>query len=564
MSNKIKFVSFENFVIDMNNNNSVYLSYENEEGETESIGIGKYVNISLDGDSIDFKIKESKDMLKGEIKTYSKSLLFLEKNPFVKKALKDFYSEKIFANKEVFVVKGLKNYLIGEKIDKIDIKLNELDEQRKITQSEQKSDLKVYETPDKVYDIIFSLIQKENIKPTLNDMLSRISSDILTELSTQKDSKLNKKIVKILKSRNRYSILNSIAESYYSTTKEHAIDVLSDDDEIAIIKDYLDANYPKLKKDIKEIYEADFPYTKLEKETLEEISTLPFIDLQAGSGEGILSSATKTSFPMLLQGTEFRSFENLGLDKENLDDRYQVSTGKNFLLHKNDAKRAFNNGSLVKAVLNTPVYLNPPYNSNNLIAKESIEVLKHKQPVFGLFPTSMKNFLNENISGHIFEITKDLTGYTDPKAPETFLFIVGNRYDYEYIELQIEESRKMNKNFTIGNSFEKNTFYKKIASSSVSEAVREIRKQININSEKYNFGANIQSMQSYYNVYGGSQNSRLQNLRTALNDYMDKTVLNIQNSSKIKEALEKKSEHIRQEFSSENMLVKEKVFPMYQ
>ena len=60
-----------------------------------------------------------------------------------------------------------------------------------------------------------------------------------------------------------------------------------------------------------------------------KIPNIPIIDFQAGSGDGILKSATKSGFPLILQGTEFRSLDNLGLDKETLDFRYQVETNKN-------------------------------------------------------------------------------------------------------------------------------------------------------------------------------------------------------------------------------------------
>ena len=77
MNSKINFVNFSEFFINMNNNNAVELEFKGEDGITDKVDIGKYVQIGFVDDAIDLKIKDSDKFIKSTLSTYSKSLLFL-------------------------------------------------------------------------------------------------------------------------------------------------------------------------------------------------------------------------------------------------------------------------------------------------------------------------------------------------------------------------------------------------------------------------------------------------------------------------------------------------------
>ena len=187
MSSKINFVDFSEFLINMNNNNAVELEFKNSNGEIDRVDIGKYVQISFIEEGIDLKIKDSDKFIKSTLSTYSKSLLFLISNVDVKKALKEYFSIEENNQKEVFVVRTSgDNFLIGEKISKLNVRmdiLNELNKQKSMTDTEKKENLKVYETPSNMFDIMFSLIQhsslKNNFSPDIiKDFQDKLKKDL--------------------------------------------------------------------------------------------------------------------------------------------------------------------------------------------------------------------------------------------------------------------------------------------------------------------------------------------------------------------------------------------------
>ncbi|KAB7891275.1 hypothetical protein [Poseidonibacter ostreae] len=563
---KIQKVDFTKFIINMEKNNAVELQYIDSDKEENSIDIGKYVAINIADEVVDIKIKDSdKQFIKADLNTYSKSLLFLVKDVQVKQVLKEYFSKEENFDKEYFVLESKALAMIGEKISTLDVKLNILDEVEKqkdiISKTDQKNNLKAYETPTNMFDIAFSLMQKSVISSdvltdTAMNYKYEISESLKLKMAESKDDKALikelKKTYELISSKKNVPLFANAIESFYSETRKHYFETI-DNPDYKLIRDYIIENNPTLVSTLEEMSKSDFPYTVANSEMMKNVSTLPIIDLQAGSGEAILNSSTKNGLDIQLQGLEYRSKTDMGLDEDTLDNRYKVETSSNFNVYKNDLRSAFRNGKNFKAVLNTPVHLNPPYNADNQIAKESIDVLADKQFVFGLFPTSMKNFLAERLDGFVFEVNKELTGYKQEEVPEKLLYVIGRRYEDE-VQLENGSTAKLSMNR------QKHTFLRNIASSNVSDAIKEISKEINMNKDKFPFTDYINNMNSYFTM----DNKRVDMVFRTIKDNMEKTNSFINNSSLFFEALEQNSDYIRSQFGSENMLLKEKVFPNVQ
>ena len=108
-------------------------------------------------------------------------------NVEVKKALKEYFSIEDNSDKEVFVIKtNGDNYIIGEKISKLNIRmdiLNEIENQKKLTETEKKENLKVYETPSNMFDIVFICVHTSNTI-CLFVTVSKISNSLISYLVT--------------------------------------------------------------------------------------------------------------------------------------------------------------------------------------------------------------------------------------------------------------------------------------------------------------------------------------------------------------------------------------------
>lgn len=559
MAKKIEFVSFEKFIVNMDDNNNVYLRINSG----KDVKIGKNVDLKISEDKIDINVRKSKEMISNSLRVFSKDTLFLETNPEVIKTLKEYFKADGNSSKEMFVLESLTTLYIGEAINDMDLSLKALNETRdaELTKSKQKEILKAYETPTNMYDIMFSLIEKAELHNILEkasrDILSNIKKDIARIISEKRKNKedisayIN--IQEILKNKNADTLISSSLIASYNNTQKIKIES-NPNSHLNIIYSFLNENYAEIVEHWREIGFQTHPFTKIDEKYKKSIFTIPFIDMQAGSGRGILLSATNSSFPIQLQGTEYRKLSEMGI--ETPDERYNVFTNKNFLVYKNDYNQVFRNGSLYKAVINTPVYLNPPYNSDNKIAINSVEVLRHNQQLYGLFPTSMKSFLADNISGHIFEVSRELTGYTDPKTPETFLFVVGTRYDKEYIENTVQNVDLFQKF-----QYKKYNFIKGIASTDIDGAVREMLVEINRNMQDFSYSSIVRNTFDYYR---NKPESRLTIIKNTLESAIAKTDDFLNNSKKIKELFDSKKNDIQKEFGSENMLKKEKVFPNVQ
>ena len=148
--------------------------------------------------------------------------------------------------------------------------------------------------------------------------------------------------------------------------------------------------------------------------------TIPIFDPQAGSGEGLFAAMDRTGFDGTLVGTELR-------DISSDDPRFQVKTGVDTLVMASSISEAMASRRAEYAVYHTPVWINPPYTSEDTVLKQSIEMLPNTMMISGIFPVKAEQFLNKHLSGQslILDIPKEKTGYEDPKAPQRFLYVVG-------------------------------------------------------------------------------------------------------------------------------------------
>ncbi|QDD68174.1 hypothetical protein [Caminibacter pacificus] len=299
-------------------------------------------------------------------------------------------------------------------IDEIEIK----DFKADFSNTKAKTELKAYETPERFFDFLGSLIEDEIKKRIfLEDNITKIETliqkdkDFMGKITT----KLQfvpigqiKDAIKYLLNENDLNMSN-FAEDYVKVAEE----IKKEEKFFNLIEDlkfFLQKPLKELQSEnvIQEIKKAKLTPLKIEK--------IGIFDPQAGSGK-ILDIFKNKGINSALLGTELR-------DIQNNDPDYKVITGVNFSIHKNVIKDVLESKKS-HIPKNLIYYLNPPYTKDDEVAKDSIQSLPDNAFVMGLFPTKMAKFLKNILKGIIFEIPKELTGYNDSNAPENFLFIFG-------------------------------------------------------------------------------------------------------------------------------------------
>ena len=151
----------------------------------------------------------------------------------------------------------------------------------------------------------------------------------------------------------------------------------------------------------------------------------------------MLDSLKEKKFNTDLIGTELREIEKN-------DPNYKVVTGVNFNLVKETVKNILNNKNRKKMIESVINYSNPPYSTDDSVGKASIDTIKEKSLIFGLYPVKMLKYLQERIKGTIYVIPREATGYTDKNTPEKFLFIAGEKLDektVKKIQARLEKSQ---------------------------------------------------------------------------------------------------------------------------
>ena len=379
--------------------------YTDEEGKKKKFSrkTNRVIELSEDGE-VSIKIKNTMKTVKN-LYQYSPDLIFLTSgNPEFFNALKSSFEDK---EKNYNFLYGLVSF-DNDKIfilpqPEINLKTNI--KQEEVRQKDK--DLKVYETPQKVFDFFTDLIDKEMREIVIEEAV--------------------KKILKVKKSDDLYNMQNALIMSSVEIINK----AINENDFETIKKEIGESNFEKNKeliefltkipdKDIfKFLKEHERELTLFKLEKVLNVKPL-FLDFQAGSGV-ILNSLKEKGFDKaVLTGTELRNIENN-------DPSYQVVTGSNFSLLKNTYNQILSNENrkhMIRSIFN---YTNPPYTTDDTVARESIDTIKDGSIVFGLYPTKMLPYLKDRIDGVIYEIPKEATGYTDPNTPQKFLLIAGTK-----------------------------------------------------------------------------------------------------------------------------------------
>lgn len=310
------------------------------------------------------------------------------------------------------------------------------------TKTEEKKDLKVYETPDLVTTTLFKmqnaiflenyvipLVARELVRFTHRSVVQKIGSDSLS-LSFQKYIKWivenDKKVdvndfINALKK--KVEDLDADATHLNASAISFVINILKENkDNIVNLRNIL--------------LSAEIPEIRRIGDRIKELK-LNVIDFQAGSTDAMFSALDKTGYTdTYVLGTEIRQ-----LNPQN--DRNKVMYGVSFLDVEGLLQHNFD-----KVAHGTPMwklgifYLNPPYTNAGMIERKSVELVPDGAVFYGLFPTKSEKLLRNNIEGYVVEIPAEFTGYTDPQTPEKFLLVFGikNSINPKSYKISIEKS----------------------------------------------------------------------------------------------------------------------------
>jgi len=330
------------------------------------------------------------------------------------------------------------------------IESGEIDLSEKAKENYEVETLKVYETPKDILSSMFNVMDKAVFEHFVE---SRVSRRIRTILKNNK-SLMGRMVMNTSSgSSTMQEVSNAIDVLFYNQFRENGDNILSNpskDFSENEIRDYnnmievlmgtegtrkiidfvthLHKEGLKGKGFMKQLIEVeDAEETKAVLGFTPRFNDIVVFDPQAGSGDGILNAMSDTSFGGMLKGFELRD------DIEYTDDRVEVLGGINTDLTSGMIKETFYNQMLKEATFNLFSYLNPPYTLDDELAKKTVKMLRNNMLMSGLFPTKMKQYLFNNLSQKaiVLEIPKHLTGYTQEKAPERFLFVLGHKFNWE-------------------------------------------------------------------------------------------------------------------------------------
>ena len=430
--------------------------------------------IEIDDEKVEIKTKNTLGSVKN-LYQYTPDLLFLtSSNPSFYNALKKefengydkLYGLVSYENEKIFILPDLE----------IDTTINFKIENEK----EKNKELKVYETPKKVFDFIANILD-ETIKDILID-------EVAKKLVKAKEAKLFEAdlefltLQEALKNKNLEKI-KALAEEKFEKNKEL----------IEFVMNLPDKNIFKYLKD----HERELTLFKLDN--VLKIKPV-FMDFQAGSGI-ILDSLKEKGFDnAILTGTELR-------DIKRNDENYKVVTGVNFSLINETIKNVLSNENRKKMIESIFNYSNPLYSTDDLTGKKSIDTIKEGSLVFGLYPVKMLSYLKERIKGVIYNISKEAIGYKDSNSPQRYLLVIGQKLSDDaietikmrmqksktgVIELDVENLNKIKIPYFVKEKIKNNLVYS--MKTDYSNFLEDFKKAINSTIERYKNISKIQTL----------------------------------------------------------------------
>lgn len=357
--------------------------------------------ISFSDDMRDFSVKQNESRKDGyRAFLYSRETLVMQPIAELQAALKEYFQNNPEKQECLLLLNPVQLRCIISGVPK---EVRYIDNEVKV---DKKADLKAYETPQEFLDILVSAIAR-----TYEMQLKLIYAKKYLEKMAGSSEFL--KAVGLNREKFKKMIPNALRTMQLAMEKGY-----KDFEKVIIVM-------PKKVLDVlKRIYEAvDF---KELNDVAKEFGIpiykpyASFVDMQAGSGKALLGAMDKNGLEGVLHGTEFRKIEND-------DPRYQVITDVNFIPYASAIESALNKKTVETNVKRSFFWLNPPYTTDDYVARESVEILPKGVFMAGLFPVKMLNFLKKRINGYIYVIPKEITGYEGGNIPQEFLFVMGHR-----------------------------------------------------------------------------------------------------------------------------------------
>jgi hypothetical protein len=550
-----KVVNFLGYEADLDSPDNVVKIVFEIEGEVKRYDTSSLLQFKKNEDeTLKLEIKNSKNPLAIRPMIYTKDTLFLETSMSIKQMAKEYLSAT--DSKEVLVVKTMfgddylgantsKFSIASERLEKKDVQLSE---------SNQKTELKAYETPSNIFEIYFSAMQQESLVLYAGKMAVEVRKELVKVKEVKEHHLFQKEDFK----KEQELLVKMVLEAEISQVSKMRLEAESESANVRQMQTLIQKHSPEALEKLSKASDSQFPFREFSD--TEEPFKMAVLDMQAGSGEGIFKGAEKAGIEVNLIGTELRDFNEL-TDGEALkeNENYNVSVGIDTAMHLNDYESLFENKMMNTAVMNTVVYQNPPYTQNNELAKESVEVLAHDQNVFGLYPTSMEGFLKNNINGFVFTIPKQLSGYTDAKVPDNLIMVIGSKHD-EQFAYETMMSRKIS-GLTLMNNIDTRAKNKSVTITDVDVemATNSILKTIRLNRDTvYNLKGRMRDVIHYQSERNGASV-----LTSHLNGYIEHTKDKIENLGKIDELLTREKDKVMSVFNSSDTLKKEKLFPDY-
>jgi len=520
------------------------------DGTEKKLQTSSVLKIKNQNGEVDFEIKNKKNALAVKPMVYTKDTLFLETDLVVKEQAKK-YLEMHSNSDEVLVVKTFTGAYLGNSVSDFKLHSDRLAKQdNNLSNSLQKTSLKAYETPSNIFEIYFSLLQKESIAVHLNSL----SNDILKELKENKELEDHPLVHKKNFKKELLMLISKVLEAEFSQKIKIQLEDESPNSNIRQMQDLVKKYTPELIKKAINANSSLFPF----KEIMDTNMRIPILDMQAGSGEGIFNGGHKSGFDINLIGTELRTPNEMNKPELVDNENYNVITGIDAAVHIGDYENLFTNKTLKLATLNTIVYQNPPYTNNNGLAKDSLLALTQDQNIFGLYPTSMESFIKDNVNGFIFTIPKKLSGYTDPEVPDNLLFVVGSRHDEEYVSDLMKTRSEQGLTLMLNIDTRAKNLSVSIVDTDIENAVKTMLKTLRTNSNVYNLKERAKPIFRYNADKNGDSI-----LVSNLNRYIEETSKIINSLQEVNNAVEGQVDKIMSKFNSNETFKKEKIFPDY-
>lgn len=543
--------------------------------EVKSLVTKNIVVPSIGEKGVTFEVHPKSKMGAYSTAIYSRDTISLVQKKMNADALEYFFEE----NKDVeqaIVLTNISATIIGKAPENIKGLLNGKDLKdnpaTKMSQAKhEKENLKAYETPTKTYTPLLRAMDKSMFKKFISKEASRkMKSDIYKKASFLAEvqdyfggvSGLDANIMDSLGfcySRIYQKHGDEVIEKQYGdemTPYESKIhigfrDILLANKSTKGMLDLIDTLFKEGmkgegfmsnlgKKENKKKWKSAFGFSP-------PSTTIPIFDPQVGSGKGLLDAFDEANFNGKIKGLELRD----SLKYE--DNRISAIGGVSTSLYASTISDLFHSSQIKDATDNLFSYLNPPYTSDDSVARDTVDMYKNGMMFAGLFPTKMRNFLSNSMSkaSLIMEIPRELTGYTDPKTPDRFLFVIGEKNSYDsHIKIHEGQTSGLFSGFNSGTPHVL-SFTKDATPEMLQKAL-----EVHIQQKEWTLGSRLYEMLKYYDKSDIRENiiySRLVNIIRNQAEILE-------NAGKLNEGLKNNQKSIMDKFMPVEVARKQKVF----